>query len=534
MSTSQGETQDLEQAASIVPEEMKEFFPEGVSDTDIMEALEDMNIGDYQKTEYVYEQVLSQISRVSQDRVTYFKLLSEFERYWFVLAATDILSDMIMKDNGSDVLITIELENEEYKKDLEDLFDNMSIPEMISDILPDLILYGEYAYKLKSEDGQGITSIDDPYVSGEISAMYRGGNPIAYYRLPQVRALRTGQQAGVNNVMSGVKEVPYNSIMYFQLSSSKKVKLNLDEEARKVVHSPQMKVGMSFFWPAIEQLQLLKFREVAEAAKDLSNLTRPTLVGVSVPSTDSGKKSAQFCQKFEKLLNSGVQDPTLKLSGSDGLITGLSRVMAGRYKCLPQFASGKGNANKLDLENQIRDDGVSKEKIEKNIDLICTILGIPPEQLRNQERDKKENFKMYARLAKKVKSIQRSIVRTLKILAVHHLSVKYQDPNVSESDIDIILNSATSIEDVDDAESLGYVIDNVKNILDLADSIRQSGVIPLPGMDEEGNELPLPSVLDPEDLYKYLDSEFKSIGSKAGAIFIENFVKAAADKGDEK
>ncbi|QPB08502.1 hypothetical protein [Vibrio phage Va2] len=530
MSTSQGETQVAEnEMATALPDNIQEFFPENVTEEDILEAIQGMNLGDYREMDYVYEQILSKISQVSQDRVTYFKLLSEFERYWVILAATDILSDMVIKDPGNGTPITVNMENEEYSKELKELFDTMNVSELIQDCLPDLILYGEYAYSIKSEPGHGIVSVDDPYVPGEITAMYRGGNPISYYRLPQVRSLRTGSNSGssITNVMTGVREVPYNSIMYFQLHSTKKIKLRLDDESRKVVHSPQMKVGMSFFWPAIEQIQLLKFREVAEAAKDLSNLTRPTLVGVSVPSTDSGKKSAQFCQKFEKLLNSGVQDPTLKLSGSEGLINGLSRVMAGRYKCLPQFASGKGNANKLDLEDQIKDDSVSKEKIERNIDLICTILGIPPELLRNQERDKKENYKMYARLSKKVKAVQKSIIRTLKILCVHHLSVKYDDPDIAESDINIVLESATSIEDVDDAESLGYVIDNVRSVVDLADLIRRSGIMPA---DENGE---YPSVLDPEELYKYVDQEFKSIGSKAGKIFFENFVNSSGGAKNE-
>lgn len=538
MSTSQNDlpsdvemsvTQSVDLVNPLFSSEQRDFFG-GASEQDILEAFGSFNPDSYQKMDYVYDQILNKISRVSQDRVTYFKLLSEFERYYLILAINDILVDMVLKDSGNKVSLSAtvykdsdgideKVENEEYTNDVRAFFEDFNLPDLVEIMLPDLLLYGEYAYALKSEEGKGVVSIDDPWVAGEVTALYRGANPIGYFRLPAVRALRK-EQGAISSIMVNVKELPFNSVMHFQLGG-RKIKLNLDDDARRVVHSPQMKVGMSFFWPAIEQMQLLKFREISEAARDLSTLTRPTLVGVAVPATESGAKSAQFCQKFEKLLNSGVQDPTLKLQGTDGLITGLSRVMAGRYKVLPQFQSGKGQANKLDLEDQIRDDSASKAKINDNRDLICTILGIPPEAVSNQPNDLKDNYKMYARLSKKVKAIQRDITKTLKILCVHHLSLLHSDENVDEANIEIQLSSSTSIEDIDDAEAMGYVVDNIKSLIDLATSIRDSGIMGEEVTDAEGNTKKPPNPISREKFLSYVMSEFKATGSKASTIFLD-------------
>lgn len=538
MSTSQSDlpsdvemsvTQSVDLANNLLTSEQRDFFG-GASEQDILEAFGGFDPNNYQKMDYVYDQILNKISRVSQDRVTYFKLLSEFERYYLVLAINDILVDMVLKDSGNKVSLGVtvykdsdgmdeKVENEEYTSDIRTFFEDFNVADLIEGMLPDLLMYGEYAYALKSEEGKGVVSIDDPWVAGEVTALYRGANPIGYFRLPAVRALRK-EQGAISSIMVNVKELPFNSVMHFQLGG-RKIKLNLDDDARRVVHSPQMKVGMSFFWPAIEQMQLLKFREISEAARDLSTLTRPTLVGVAVPATESGAKSAQFCQKFEKLLNSGVQDPTLKLQGTDGLITGLSRVMAGRYKVLPQFQSGKGQAAKLDLEDQIRDDSASKAKINDNRDLICTILGIPPEAVSNQSNDLKDNYKMYARLSKKVKAIQRDISKALKILGVHHLSLLHSDENIDEANIEIQLSSSTSIEDIDDAEAMGYVVDNVKSLIDLATAIRDSGIMGEEVTDAEGNTKKPPNPISREKFLAYVMSEFKSTGSKASSIFLD-------------
>ncbi|AUR83173.1 hypothetical protein NVP1031O_191 [Vibrio phage 1.031.O._10N.261.46.F8] len=482
------------------------------------------------------EQILRQVTHISQDRVTYFKVLNEFEGHYLVNAIYDVLFDEILRDSGTGVEFEVSASNDKYKQTALECIERFNLPGLVENMLTQLLHYGDYTYNVdkytdKENDGENygkIKDITDDYIPGEVVALLHGQVPVGYYRLPQVRRLREGAVAGreVRDIMTEVTEVDFDSVMHFTLQG-KKLKVELDKSAREVIHAPQLYLGRSFVWSVIDKLQILKFREVAEAARDLSNLTRPTLVGVQIPQTETGKKAVSFCQKFEKLLNSGVQDPAEAMNGSDGLVGSLSKVMSGRYKAIPQYSSGRGSANKLDLEDQIRSNDRTDEKLQKERELICNLLGVPPELVLNllSGTERQSVQRMYTRLAKKSKSVQRSIVRTLTQFIVHYVATELGDEDVSESDFTLNLRSATSVEDIDDAESLGYVIDNVRNLVGIADEIKRAGLAGYvegtgPTPDDPMAEREGKSPIEADKFMDYLRTELSRAGSTAANIWI--------------
>lgn len=461
------------------------------------------------------QQLMSEINLVSADRMTTYRILNEFENHYLVNAIYEVLIDELLQNTGHGVTINVNCENKkELQAHAEEFMEKFQIPLVIEDLLPQLLHYGDYSFRIEDKDGEGIIDIIDDYVPGEVVALYYGLTPTAYFHFPRVRDLRIGSRSrAVRSLMDGVTALEFRKVWHLSLRGNK-VKIELDQDARRQLKTPQIKVGKSIIWPAIDRLQLLRFKEVAENAKDLSRLTRPTLVGVQVPQSESGKSAAQWVSKFEKLLNSGIQDPAVQLSGSDGIISGLSKVMAGRFKAVPTFQSGRGTLEKLPIEDQLMSGDVN-DKIREERELILTILGIPPELVYNTGGDTLSPHKVYARYSKKVKTIQRSITTAIKHLLVHHCSIKLNDAEISESDFDVVMTVASNMEDVDNSETLGYVIDNIKSVVEIAEMMKSAGVA---GYDANGNPQ---SVIDPKKFMEYAKKELKAASINAVDIFVD-------------
>lgn len=97
------------------------------------------------------------------------------------------------------------------------------------------------------------------------------------------------------------------------------------------------------------------------------------------------------------------------------------------------------------------------------------------------------------------------------------------DLEVTESDIRVTMNQSSNLEDIDDSEALGYVLDNVKNIIDAAETIKRAkllGSTPAQvgphGEIIEGEGI---SPINGQRMLEYLLEEFKSSGTSAASIW---------------
>lgn len=529
------------------------------------------------KEDQTFFKLLDSITRISQDRLSYFKVLKEFEGHYLISAISDVVFDEVFKDTGEGVRIEVECEVEKYQDEIEDFISSHDLPLLLEDCFPHLLLFGEYSFKVESGttevevleepksgtfggvtvhqssnnprdeikpnykdekeeatsalinpespsngDGVGITKLVDEYYSGEVTAVYDGASPVGFFRIPAIRNLmesgtsRSGAdsiRSPMSNILTNAEELGIGEVFHLSLGGSK-IKINLDQESKELMNTPSLRVGRSYFWSAIDRLQILKFKEIADAAIDLSQLTRPTLVGVAIPQTESGNKALPWIQKMEKLLNSGSQDPSEKLRGVGGIASGLSKVMSSRIKVVPTFPNGKGTPEKLGIEDQIKDNGLA-EKIREERDLILQILGMPPELVYNSEkRGDQSTHKLYSRLSKRIKQIQRGLGRSISQLLTHHIALKYGDLEISEHDFTVKFEFGSQMEDVDDAEALGYVLDNVKSVLQVIEDLNRSGVF---GEDEDGE--PKNAPVDSEEILNYIKSEMKKSGSESWKIF---------------
>ncbi len=485
--------------------------------------------------------ILQLVTQSNQDRLTYYKLLNEFENYYLCTAVYDVMQEEILRDNGTGVVIKVT--SEKYQDLCDQAMKVFNIPSLVESALPQLLHYGDYSYRVnKSYKDENdyigeITSISDDFVPGEVMAIYNNGVPVKYYRLPLVRTIRQkGSVSQVNgSILDEAKELSLADVIHFSLKSEK-IKLELEERYAEKFATPVLNVGIGLLWGVIDRLLLLKFREISTVATDLSRLTRPTLVGAMVPQSDSSDKIMEHCKKLETLLNSTSVD----ISGYTGnFITAITSAMSNNYKVIPSFASGRGDARKLSVENEI-DTTNDEQKLQDERQMILQLAGIPPEIALSSTGSTQSPQRIYVRLSKKVKSVQRSIARTIVQFLVHYIATQTGDLEVSENDIEVVMNSASNIEDIDDTEALGYVLDNVKSLIDAADQIKRAKLLgSLPSEIDPHTGDPMESEgispINGERFMDYLRTEFKNSGSNAARIWLtDEEIAAARDKGQGK
>lgn len=464
--------------------------------------------------------IMQLVTQSNQDRATYYKLLHEFETYYLCSAIYEVLIEEVLRDSGDGV--TISVKSAKYQKQCDDALVKFNLPNIVESMLPQLLHYGDYTYRVnksyKGEDDQigTITSISDDYSPGEVMGVFNNSTPVAYYRLPQVKNLRNTVQSSNVDIMHQAEKVHMSEILHFTLKSNK-IKLELDPRYAELLGTPILNVGVGVLWTVIDRLLLLKFREISTMATDLSRLTRPTLVGAQVPANDSSTKIIEHCRNLEKMLNTTNTDISA-YTGS--LITSITTAMSNGYKVIPAFSSGRGSASKLDIENQI-DTASDDTKLADERSLICQLAGIPPELVLSGQSETSSQ-RRYVRMNKKVKFIQRQIARSISQFMVHYIATETGDLEVSEADVVVTMNQSTSIEDIDDAESLGYVLDNVGNLLSAAERIKTSMLLGTTVSDDPDSPPEGISPINPKRLMDYLRKEMEAAGSSAASIWLSD------------
>lgn len=474
--------------------------------------------------------ILQLVSQSNQDRVSYYKLMNEFENYYLCQAIYDVLSEEILRT--TDTGISIRVQSDKYQELCDEAMMRFNIPSLIEQALIPLMHYGDYTFKINKvyedqDDVIGhIVSISDDYVPGEVLGIYNNGIPIQYYRLPMVRSIRNNIKSVSGTILQDARSLNLSEVLHFSLRSNK-IKLELDEASQKSFSTPVLHVGIGLLWGVIDRIILLKFREISTVASDLSRLTRPTIVGASVNQSDSSDKIMSHCRDYEAMLNNTSANVS-QLTGD--LVGAISATMANRYKVLPVFSSGRGEARKLGIEDQIMNNEDDR-KIEDERALICQLAGVPPEVVLAKSGERQSPQRLYSRLNKKIKSVQRALTRPITQFLVHYVACETNNLEVSESDITVSMSSTSSIEDIDDSEALGYVLDNMKSIIESADTIKRSGLLGTIPSSDPHNPPEGISPINADRFMEYFRSELSKSGSTSASIWLtsDELVKIKED-----
>ena len=114
--------------------------------------------------------------KIAEYRDKIYDNYSAIRSNYLVQSILEIMTDDCLRpDKATGNIVNITSKNPEWNKELERLQEKIDFDATISDITPEILLYGEYAQHLKFEKGLGITDMEDVYDIKNILPIYKGG-----------------------------------------------------------------------------------------------------------------------------------------------------------------------------------------------------------------------------------------------------------------------------------------------------------------------------------------------------------------------
>lgn len=474
--------------------------------------------------------LLAETNLFNANRETYYNTLDRYECNPFVMAIVNIIIEHMFDDDENDsVAIEVHHDKPEYKEAVQEMFKEVQMGDFLDRNAESMIVHGELPCAMETVEGRGIVAISEKYAPGEIVTVYEGSDPIQYWRYPIHSARRSVQyrQRGGYAASVAAEPVDFHEVVVFKLPG-KRLKLAVEERSmgsrrykrdKKETNSFFVQASRSFIWPAIDKLQTLQLHDTAKTAMRLKQLSRPTLVHLQLPDSTGPKAALEYCKRFEKLLNSSSNQLENLIESGD--IRGMISSMSGsNIKVIPQFAGGKGDLSRSDVDKDIRDE-LGNEDLETNKGYkieILNILGIPVDMYFAEDGANRD-LRNVARFYRKIKKINRSITRELAVMATNHIVHKFGTEDVSADDFRISLGSNSSIEALDAAEHVNIVIDNIDQMIKLQTTMQEANLL---AQDD--------TLFDREKMMKFIKGQL----SDSGTAGIADLFKEEEDLEDEE
>lgn len=388
------------------------------------------SVQDYQ----VAAALSSMYSKAVEDRKKIQLEVDRLRNFYLVdVILNQLTEDSLSPEVGTGKILAIKSNNKEVDSELQYLNERFNFDQLVLNIVPDIIAYGEYTLatkvnvspkvnskqeshlnesildQLDSDDESteyGLYDISDTVDQGSIVALTKFGTIDGYLVKTQKNKLEVKEPADFVKFTLGGHRV--------RIDLAKELNKNFDETLPRFV-----RVGKSIIHPLIPKLRELELLEAMIPATKLSKLSNGALIGVQVPPGYDIERAIEAAKRVEGILNKkvGVDSQRGELS-IENIMTS-----AGRLKCVPVFGD-KGSLNKMDYNSDEPDELLGSTETLRNI--ILSSAGIPPELVfgSTDGSSKGQILKKYARYLRKLKAVQKAISEGLKQLCYIHLANK--------------------------------------------------------------------------------------------------------------
>jgi hypothetical protein len=407
--------------------------------------------------QYTLASLYSKTIRVQEYRDSILKDLRALKNHWLASSLIDrMLGDSLARDVQTGEVFTLSYEGDSKKsKILEDMEERLNLDMVVSNIVEDLLHYGEYPLSVVVEPGKGIVEIKDDLEVHEVVALYEGGYPILYFVRPNGRS-------------SKVKVIQPSEIVHFCLRDNK-VKVSLPPNY-SYYRDPEkledrfykIRIGRSVLFPALEKLKEYRFMELLRPALMLTKLASAKVIGVNMPQSSQFSDIVGMIQSYEKYLNIQSDKMKTKYEVGDMDISDLLKE-TGRWKVVPIL----GDKGRMELQDVRQEDTGLREDLREMRDEVSIAVGVPPILLFAEmtgDTHKADVLKQYGRYVKKLKSIQNAISAGLRNLAVIHLR-NSGITDIVPSKIQTSFTSVVDVEDLDKMEFTSAAVDILSTML---------------------------------------------------------------------
>lgn len=339
-----------------------------------------------------------------KSKKAYIKGFESVKSFYIVEAILSALvEDALTPDITTGEVVEVTSQKSAVNKELKKLSKSVNFDQLVRDIAPDLVAHGEYTVKVNIDNE---VRVKDTVNQSKVVAFYEDGVPDQFL-VEGSRDIYIAKPFEYAHFVMGDFKLRLRMDAFFDEKKQKNSEMRIPEYAR---------IGKPLFYGTISKIKELQLLESLVPASKLNQITRGSIVGVSVPSSSTPQEAFDVCRRYENVFNSSVGVDKVDGDISVSEIIGV----AGKVKAVPLFGD-KGSLDSIGdtRNNQSVDDLLNTIKDLREI--ICTSIGFPPELLFGGE-SKGELLKRYARYLRKLKSIQSALASGIKQIALIHLN----------------------------------------------------------------------------------------------------------------
>lgn len=462
------------------------------------------------------------------------KVINEVDRmrnfYLVDVILQQITEDALSPEIGTGYIVELGSPRDDIKKELDYLDEKFEFDQMVQNITPDLLAYGEYTLATKvipSKKAMDLLRDDDDSINDSFMNESLTVQDLTKKTSDVSKGGRSNDETGIisindtvdqTNIVALTKDcnidgyivkgkggVSYREpadFVKFTLGGTR-IRINMNSEMGDTSNSsdsrvnqipPFVRVGKSVISPILSKLRELELLETLVPATKLSKLSSGTVVGVQVPPGYEIEKAMEAAKKVEGILNKKIGvDPTRGELSIENIMTS-----AGRLKVVPIFGD-KGTLSKLDYQSNEPDELLASINDIRKV--ILGSVGIPSELLFGIDSGSRgEMLKKYARYLRKLKSVQKSLADGLRQIVYIHLAnkgIKFVPSDVKVS----FYNKLVEIDNLDKLEFMDTVVGMLGHLREFVQEI--------------SNEQTSPNTakyINPKGFVQYLDSQFGVIG----------------------
>jgi hypothetical protein len=451
-----------------------------------------------------------------------YKIIQEVDQirsfYLVDVILGQLTEDALTPEIGTDEILKIKYPKDKgIEEKLQKLEKDLNLDQLLLDITPDLLAYGEYVLRVdygkilemkdelgtknktyKKQEGNGVIALRDIVEQGKVVSLTQEAENKGYlYMDEEGKIIKTPASTFIKFTLNGQRvRVRIEDQAPFTKSKSDKVRSILATLPRYV------RIGKSQIHPFISKFKELELLEKLIPATKISKLSNVNLVGMQVPGKYNIEQGLEAAKRVEGIINNKVGID--KKLGEITVESVLS--IAGRSKVVPLFGD-KGALDKMDFKSDEPDDLLGSANDVRA--LILDSVGIPFELLYKSDGESKgELLKRYARYLRKLKNIQRSLIDGVKQLCAFHMESLDID-KYDEDDLEVeFLNKLIEIDNLDKLEHADVTVSLLGNVKDFFGTLTEE-------------DSPFKEAVDLNEVADYINRNLRTIGL-ADALLSKN------------
>ena len=438
------------------------------------------------------------------------KQVDEMRNFYLIsVILGQLTEDALTPQIGTDEIFEIKYpKDKKVEKALKKMEKDLNLDQLILDITPDLLAYGEYtlktdyvkAKKVKDElnkkgkeyevGGGGLKALRDTVEQGTVVSLTQDAELKGFLEMREDgKIVKSPSSNFVKFTLSGNRvRVRLEDQAPFYKSKSPKVQSILESLPRYI------RVGRSEIYPFISKLKELELLEKLIPATKISKLSNVNLIGMQVPPRYDLEQGLNAAKHVEGLVNNktGVDQRLGEVTVQSVLS------LAGRTKVVPLFGD-KGGLEKMDFKSDEPDDLLQSANDVRA--LILDSIGVPFELIyKSDGASKGDTLKRYARYLRKLKNIQRAIIDGVKQICLIHMESLGMGDKYDEDFLEVeFLNKLIEIDNLDKLEHADVTVSLLGNVKEFFNTLG-------------AEDSPYSNAVKLEEVAKYMNRELRTIG----------------------